>query len=403
MLLPIGDEPNPRGTPWVNYALIAVNIGVFVVVTLPLMMRGADPDDPLTRAFLRALIEANPEADPAAIAYHFLRGRTAYDMFLLHWGYRPADPSVLALFSSMFLHGGWAHLLGNMLFLWIYGDNVEHAMGRLAYLGAYLLTGVLAAVGYGLLVSGADGNTPMVGASGAISGVLGFYFIWFPRNRVRLLFFPFFFFVWKLPARLVIGFFVVIDNLLPVLLSQQSGVAYGAHLGGFVAGVAGALLFNPWSRYRCRSSVASCNPEPESFPGLSPRGQGAEQVIRLLDQARPAAAIHAYLALPALDRRGVPVEGVAGMGNWLASSGQPDAALALYRQGLDDNPRSPGLEHLFLGIGLTLLHGKGRATAAYQYLLDALDATTSPDVQARAREALRQIERLQKLQVRPRG
>ena len=418
MLLPIGDEPNPRGTPWVNYGLILANVGVFVVVTLPLMMRPADPNDPLTQALLRSLIDANPDVDPKAVAYHFLRGRTAYDVFLLYWGYRPDAPSVLALFSSMFLHGSWLHLLGNMLFLWIYGDNVEHAMGRLPYLGAYLASGLIAAAGYGLLVAAGEGSTPMVGASGAISGVLGFYFVWFPRNRVRLLLFPLFFLVWRVPARLVIGFFVIVDNLLPFLTQRQSGVAYGAHLGGFVAGVAGALVVNQWNRYRCRRSAAGCDPgeavgppeEEVSGPPLSggeirspapmtPVGRGGEAVIRHLDAARPAAAVHAYLDLPAVERRQVPVETVAALGDWLAQAGQPDAALALYRQGLDDQPRSTKVDRLFLGIGLTLLRGKGRPTAAYQYLLDALDAATSGEIRTEAKVALREIEKLQKLQV----
>jgi membrane associated rhomboid family serine protease len=422
VILPIGDEPNPRGTPWVNYALLAVNVGVFVVVTLPLMMRPADPNDPLTQALLRALIEANPEADPRDIAYHLLKGRTAYDMFLLRWGYRPGDPSVLALFSSMFLHGGWAHLLGNMLFLWIYGDNVEHALGRFGYLAAYLATGVLAAVGYGVVAPAAQGHIPMVGASGAISGVLGFYFIWFPRNRVRLLFFPFFFFIWKIQARWVLGFYLIVDNLLPFLIQPRGeggGVAYGAHIGGFVGGVVGALALDRWSRFRGRRTAACCEPEErdvaEETPSIPERRSAPLENIALdtpglptpvvelmldIKAARHADAIRRYLALSSFHRRRVPVAVVAHLADWLANAGQADAALALYRQAVDDNPRGPGLDRLFLGIGLVLLHGKGRPTAAFQYLLDALDASPSPEVAAEARAALAQIEKLQKLQLR---
>lgn len=426
MILPIGDEPNPRGTPWVNYALLAVNIGVFVVVTLPLMMRPADPNDPLTQALLRALIDANPQADPREIAYHFLKGRTAYDIFLLRWGFRPGDPSLLALFSSMFLHGGWAHLLGNMLFLWIYGDNVEHALGRLGYLAAYLATGVLAAVGYSVVAPAAQGHVPMVGASGAISGVLGFYFIWFPRNRVRLLFFPFFFFVWKIQARWVLGFYLIVDNLLPFLIQPRGGgggVAYGAHIGGFVGGVLGALLLDRWSRFRGRRTAACCEPEEPEEVGpaeteAAPRPERRAPSLRhlpldapglptpvvelMLDikAAQHADAIRRYLALSSFHRRRVPVVVVAHLAEWLANAGQIDAALALYRQAVDDNPRGPGLDRLFLGIGLLLLHGKGRPTAAFQYLLDALDASPSPEVAAEARAALQQIETLQKLQLR---
>jgi len=407
LLLPIGDEPNPRGIPWVNYALLTINVGVFVVVTLPLMLRPADPNDPLTQAVLRALIEANPQADAREIVYNYLRGRSAYDMFLLRWGYVPGDPSVVTLLTSMFLHGGWLHLVGNMLFLWIFGDNVEHGLGRAGYLSAYLVTGAVAALGYGLLVPPTQSHVPMVGASGAISGVLGFYFIWFPRNRVRLLLFPLFFLVWKVQARLVLGFYIIVDNLLPFLFRTEGegGVAYGAHIGGFAAGVAGALLLNRWQRYRCLRSAVGCgDPEPTvAPPRRPPLGAGAEEVVRHIDAARPAEAIRAYLALSALDRRRVPVEVVSALADWLGASGQPDAALAIYRQGLDDHPSGPGLDRLLLGVGLLLLHGKGRPTAAYQYLLDVLDASPAPEVAREAREALALIDRMQKLQVRRRS
>ena len=399
MILPIGDEPNPRGTPWVTYALLAVNAAVFLLLSLPLMSRGADPSDPAVQQLLRALIAANPDADPRLILHTVLKGRSAYDFFLLRWGYVPADLQLLSLFSSMFLHGGWAHLLGNMLFLWIYGDNVEHALGRVGYLAAYLATGLVAALGYGLFVPADQGQIPMVGASGAISGVLGFYFVWFPRNRVRLMIVPFIFWVWKVQARLVLGFYLIVDNLLPFLLDQHgSSVAHGAHIGGFVGGVVAALLLNQWSRFRCRRRAAEC----DGFAARGTTDAGADQVVHAMDRAEAAEAIHLYLALPGAERRRLPLAVVASLADWLTAQGQVDAALALYRQGQDDHPRGPGLDRIFLGIGLALLHGKGRPTAAYQYLLDALDAGPEEEVRRRAREALDQIEALQKLRIRPR-
>ena len=130
---------------------------------------------------------------------------SAYDLVVFAYGFRPADLNLSALVTSMFLHGGFMHLAGNMLFLWIYGDNVEHRLGRWRYLAAYLGTGTLATLSHAVL--NLDSALPMVGASGAISGVLGLYFIWFPRNRVRLwiMLFPFFMNVVYAPARLVLG------------------------------------------------------------------------------------------------------------------------------------------------------------------------------------------------------
>ena len=126
---------------------------------------------------------------------------------------------LLSLLLSIFMHGSWLHLLGNMLFLWIYGDNVESQLGKLGYLFWYLLTGVAATVFHASVFH--TSKLPLVGASGAISGVLGFYFVWFPHNRVRMLmaFFPFIMRVIELPARLVLGFYIVLDNLLPFVLS----------------------------------------------------------------------------------------------------------------------------------------------------------------------------------------
>jgi membrane associated rhomboid family serine protease len=406
MILPIGDQPNPKGIPYVNYALIAVNVGVFLFVSLPLVWRSPDPTAPETLEYLRALLRAHPHADPEMVAAHLLRQVSAYDVFLHSWGYRPADPALITLLSSMFLHGGWLHLLGNMLFLWIYGDNVEHRLGRTVYLATYLATGLLAALGYGLVAPATAGNIPMVGASGAISGILGFYFIWFPHNKVRLLvlLFPFFVFTWKVGARWVLGFYLIAENLLPFLLasSEGGGVAYGAHLGGFLAGLVGALLFNLGSELWCRRQAEGCvehhAEDRRGSPGLETDSEdvfshGARGVERALRSGKPVEAIERHLELSPVERRQVPVPLVVEMAEWLAAGLQPDAALALYRRALDDQPRSPDLDLVFLGIGLVLLHGKGRPTAAYQYLMDALDADPRPEVEQTAREALKIIER----------
>lgn len=246
MLLPIGDSPNPPGTPWVTYGLIAVNVGIFLAL-LPLTGEAPTAGDPLLAEYLRALGDAAPAA-----------GVTRYDLVLFAYGFRPAEPSALDLVTAMFLHGGWLHLGGNMLYLWIFGDNVEHRLGRVGALAVYLGTGILAGLGDAALRPGSP--IPSVGASGAISGLLGCYFVWFPANKVRvlLLLFPFYVGTVDLPVRLVLGLFVLVDNLLPfLLLGSQGGVSYGAHLGGFVGGAALALALARLG-LRGRDPASSC-------------------------------------------------------------------------------------------------------------------------------------------------
>ncbi len=194
MLLPIGDTPNPRGKPYVNISLIAANIAVFVFVSLPLILQPPDFSNPVLLEYLRAI-----GATGRISAEQVLQHVTAYDLFVFRFGYRPDHPSVLNLFTAMFLHGSWLHLAGNMLFLWIFGDNVEARLGRIGYLLVYLGTGIAATWFFAVFVPASA--VPMIGASGAISGVLGCYFLWFPRNQVKILFFPFIFIPFLVPAR----------------------------------------------------------------------------------------------------------------------------------------------------------------------------------------------------------
>ena len=252
MFLPLGDEPNPRGVPVVTYGLIGVNVAVYLVVTLPLGSVRPDFDDPRLAEYVQILVQ---QLSGRMALNDILQQISAYELVTFNYGYRPAAPSVIGLFTSMFLHGGFMHLAGNMLFLWIYGDNVEHRLGPGRFLGAYLATGVAATLFHALLAP--DSLLPVVGASGAISGVLGFYFIWFPRNRVRLLVYFFFFVnIVYAPARWVLGAYLLF-NLLPLLASdglEGGGVAYGAHIGGFIAGLGSAW----WAE---RRSVRALPPE----------------------------------------------------------------------------------------------------------------------------------------------
>lgn len=240
MILPISDYPNPRGAPWMTIALIAANVLVYVLVTLPLSAQRPAPNDPLFHEYLRAIAQALP---PGVSIRDIAQQTSVYDLVVFEFGFRPAAIGVVTLFTSMFLHGGLLHLAGNMLFLWIYGDNVEHRLGSLPFLVWYLLAGIAATAFQTVFNLGSQ--IPLVGASGAISGVLGFYFVWFPHYMVRVLvfLFPFFMGTINVPARIVLGIYLVLDNVLPFLFaSGMAGIAHGAHIGGFIAGLAAAWI-----------------------------------------------------------------------------------------------------------------------------------------------------------------
>ena len=209
--VPIGDAPNFKAsTPWVNWTLIALNVAVFLW----------------------------------ARSTH--QGDGAYHRWVIEWGFIPLAPRLETWISSMFMHAGWGHLGGNMLFLWIFGDNVEGRLGHLGYLFAYLAFGLAAVLFFQLLDP--DGVIPLVGASGAIFGVLGYYFLAFPRNRVRFILWFFVITAFWLPARIVLALYLGLD-LVRLLIEESrpgagesTGVAYAAHVGGFAFGVVLAFV-----------------------------------------------------------------------------------------------------------------------------------------------------------------
>jgi membrane associated rhomboid family serine protease len=206
-----------------------------------------------------ALIAAN------CLIYLFLlsTGR-GYELALVKWGAIPYEithgveltPELssfapLSLFSSMFLHGGFFHLAGNMLYLWIFGDNVEDQLGHVKFFIFYILCGLAASLLH--IMTTPNSQVPMVGASGAIAGVLGAYMIKFPRARIlTLIFFGFFIRIVAIPALFVLGFWFILQLLfaLPSIGSTSGGVAFFAHVGGFVAGIVLFKLFSVVLRKR---------------------------------------------------------------------------------------------------------------------------------------------------------
>ncbi len=232
MVLPVGDDNPTRRTPIVTYALLAANIAVFVL----LQPWSADACTQqrffLTWAAVPEEVVSGEPLDAAEVA------ATAPEC-----GLAPAQgKSVLAsVLTAMFLHAGWGHLLGNMLYLWIFGNNIEDRLGRVRFLVFYLVAGVLATLAF-VVPNGASLAT-LVGASGAIAGVLGAYLVMFPTARVTVILPPLLFLPFRLPALLVLGSWFVLQLFAGDAADMAGGgVAYLAHVAGFVAGAVIVLL-----------------------------------------------------------------------------------------------------------------------------------------------------------------
>ena len=394
MFLPIGDSPNPPGTPWVTYLLIGLNVVVFLFLSVPLLSQVPDLNDPLLYEFLQGL-GLDQVLPDEMIRQNF----TAYDLFVYQYGYRPAEPGVVNLFSAMFLHANMMHLAGNMLFLWIYGDNVEYRLGRIGYLVAYLLTGIVSTLFFAMFVP--DSNVPMIGASGAISGVLGFYFIWFKRNQVKVFvfLFPIIMNVVMIPARFVLGFYLLIDNVVPFMVSSSGGggVAHGAHIGGFIAGSLVAFVLDRRSgvQHRMRTQ-AKQNPESAATvaaeQGLTP----TQTIANHLHSGDYAGAVRHYFLLDSSQERlSLRSDTVLALGEYLLGTAAWTEALSLFRRFISDRPNDAEIDRAFLGAGKAVFNQPRQENNAYQYFLSALDVADSPGLADEARRYLRQIESLE--------
>lgn len=250
-MIPVGDSPRTRRTPLVNYAIILANVAMFIwMLTLDTTFLGT----PRQQAQAVA-------AQADSVCYTFLTAPTEIDHFYCRWSLQPREffdavrgdaapvqnpqprwEILLTIITSMFLHGGWLHIAGNMLFLWVFGDNVEDLLGHRRYLLFYLAAGAFACLVQGALSP--ESVVPVLGASGAVAGVLGAYLLWFPRATVRVVI-PFFILIFipiPVPAWLMIGLWFA-QNLLSgyatiaSAASPATGVAWFAHIGGFLFGM----------------------------------------------------------------------------------------------------------------------------------------------------------------------
>jgi rhomboid family protein len=243
MIFPISDDNSDRTTvPIVNYTLIAINILVFVF----LQQLGAN--DRFTYAFSTVPEEIVTGRDIRTADRVVEEPVTGQEVLVP--GLQPTPLSVyLTLITSMFMHGGIAHIFGNMLFLYIFGDNLEHTMGHVRYAIFYLVCGILASLAHVIttVMFATDPSSlliPSLGASGAISGVLGGYILLHPTRRVTVILFRF---LTDVPAYVAIGIWFAFQLISGLGIlgggSQQGGVAYAAHIGGFIAGLVLVKVF----------------------------------------------------------------------------------------------------------------------------------------------------------------
>jgi membrane associated rhomboid family serine protease len=233
MIMPLYDDNSQRiRTPFVNYTLIAINVFVFV------MFQNFGENERFIYTFSAVPAEIisgkDIQTSPTVL------GKTRSGEEIIRPGLEPTPFTVyITLITSMFMHGGIGHILGNMLFLWIFGDNVEDRLGHLQYLLFYIIAGIFASLAHvaTCVLLKSDLLTPSLGASGAISGVMGAYLLFFPNNNVTVLIFRF---VTTVPAMVAVGLWFAMQlfsSFMELGAGEGGGVAYGAHIGGFIAGL----------------------------------------------------------------------------------------------------------------------------------------------------------------------
>jgi membrane associated rhomboid family serine protease len=383
MFLPIRTDRRLRHTPWVNYGLIAVNVVIFLV--------------------------SNQQSEQTLAPY------------LLN----PLEPRLLQFLTYQFLHAGWMHLLGNMLFLHVFGNSVEDRLGKLSYLAFYLAGGVLAGVGHALVES-----APVIGASGAVAAVSGAYLALFPKTKVTIIYFMFFIGVLEISSMVVILFYFGYNVFQAVtqIGGSGGGVAYLAHLSGYVYGfIIGMGLL--WSRLLSREpydlmsllehrrrraqfktlSKEGYRPWEHNRPGAPPKAGDAEpqpvsdeqkrqmelraQISAHLSAQRTAEAADTYAQLLKLDAGQVMArQQQIDLGNYLMSQGRHELAAQTYELFLNTYKTEIGREQIELILGLTCVRYLNRRQRGRELLTAALRRLKDRDQIDLAQQMLAEID-----------
>jgi hypothetical protein len=395
-VIPIGDENPTARPPVVTYAIIALNGAAFLWFNL---VRG------------EGFLGLSPED-------------------VHRWGLLPGHPTPLRLVSSMFLHANLMHLLGNMWFLHIFGDNVEDKIGRGRFLALYLGWGLLASLcflvfgkPFGALTGAARAevehawqNLPLVGASGAISGVMGAYLVLFPRARVRLIWPVLFIFTFHLPAAAVIGMYFLQDLLLGLFhaLGPASGyralggVAYAAHTGGMVAGILAGLILKPWIRRGASTAwdrdtgfVAGGDGVPDGevaeawagTPRTIPTADLRDQIVGAVLDGRMDLALDLYARWVAVPGAGpLPPAVEMEIAHEIFRRGHVEAAEAAYLRYLDAHPHGGDAAEAKFRLGLIHARALGDRARARAWLVQAAAEHPDPETAAFARRELARLE-----------
>jgi membrane associated rhomboid family serine protease len=395
MLFPLGDDNPRRSTPIVTIALIAANAAVFLANNL-----GATEDS------LRE--------------------------FFLRWGYDADRPLSVQAFTSMFMHGGFMHILGNMWVLWIVGDNVEDKLGRFRYLALYLIGGLVAVWAYSGIAQMAGpspaamemfgrAQPPLVGASGAVYGVMGMYLVLFPEARIRLLFWFFLFVqVIRVPAKVFIGITIALDFLQTLIARGPAagGVATAAHVGGGVFGIVAALAlkksvgggaggdawdvhtgFSRHSHGGAESRGDLVRDDGDGSPWYTPPEPMEEQsaelenaLVQLVRAGRTRDAIDVYPAYVSYRReRPLPPDVQLEIAHEFYRQGLARDGIAAYRRFLDTNPGDPDAPEAAFRIGILYARGLDDARSAVPWLRQAAESHGNAQVAAYAEQELRRL------------
>ena len=395
MIIPLGTDSRLRQTPYMNWALIAANILIFVFFQHLRHVRGQWVLDLGT-------------IDPLSAS--------RFDL-------SPERPELMSFVTYAFLHASWMHLLGNMLFLYIFGNNVNDKMGHVGYLGFYLAGAVFAGLAYVLMQGGA---APVLGASGAIAAVTGAYLVLLPRSNITIFYFWFFFGQYEVPSFWFILFFFGQDVFLN--FAGNTNVAHVAHIGGTLFGFTLCFillaihllprdqfdivaLVQRWNRRRQYRDMVSkgYNPfeygtreRPGAAPPPLPPNPRQEQILTIRAAALeavaghdlPAAARH-YLQLKQMDPQQVLTrQAQLDVANYFAGEQQYDRAAEAYETLLRVYPKADRIEELELMLGLIYSRYLGQYDRARTYLQRALQRLHEPNAIALARDELARIEPL---------